>query len=71
MTWDSMCVLIREADDDTSGRYSDDEKALLHTARLLVDRRHPTQRMGDRAARQIAMALAEYHGATIPKGDLG
>lgn len=66
--WETLCSAIREADGETN-RYSPEEKARIHTAKLLIDREHPTQKMGEVAAREICIALVEWHEATRPLYD--
>jgi len=67
--WDTLIAIIRAEDDNPGTRYSEDEKKRLHTARLLIDRQHPTQKMGAVAAREIAICLSEFHEATRPMFD--
>lgn len=67
--WDTLVSIIRHEDDEPGTRYSEDEKKRLHTARLLIDKQHPTQKMGKVAAREISICLSEYHEATRPLFD--
>lgn len=66
VSWDTLVAIVRDQDDNNHTRYTEDEKKRLHTARLLIDKEHPTQKMGKVAAREISIALSEYHEATRP-----
>lgn len=61
--WDTFVAVVREADQE-SNRYSEGEKARIHTARLLIDGKHQTQKMDPYTAKQISIALVEFHEAT-------
>lgn len=66
--YDTLCTIIRQEDDlpaeEKESKYGTAGRLKLHTTRLLVDGKHPTQTIRDQETAQlVSLGLAEWHGA--------